>query len=528
MYDADDIIETTPTREPEAVRRYPKRNRKPRRSLLQSKEFGSTAKRDRTKSKIDAMDDIDDDEEFNSIDTIYSWYEWSDCKLAERYDKQRNFFPQPGPSNLNYYEDDDLTGYYRPVSKSKVTKSPSTTSKQKQVTIETPTSGRSLRSSKAATPSSGTRAKRVANGLDSHASSENSDWENEIHVQSFYEQSFVQNVPSDLDRTPACRNSPISNGSTCNKHNSDETVSALNRTISTPVISEFLANLKNSSSEVKPRRKRNADACTIKPIDNAPNRNDAKQLLDKHKLPMMVHPTPFYSDPNDVVVDNSKKEVGHTVLQLAGNAVNDCEAFNSQLNVLGMDKWQALITKGSLRNAHNTRNNKPIGNEHMVRRRLARDKSVRITPKEGPPSNETVRNWCDVRRKVYGKTRSTIPLATENGNGAHDENPVKLRRKEATTTRNQSNNCIKNNGHKQNAPSKDALIEGLLANKEITVRVTRLRKKADESNKVYVIDSSDDDRTDNVDRDDDNDIIWLDDVVPTKCPTIGKLVRYLE
>lgn len=129
--DDDDIIETTP----EPVRRYPKRNRTPRQYLLRS-EMPTAAKKRKFKPQPS--------NEGNKIDSIYSWYEWSDCEIAKRYDEERNFFPQPGPSNLNYYEDDNL----RPIEPSKVAKTPTTKSILKRKghrTFDTGDRKRSLR-----------------------------------------------------------------------------------------------------------------------------------------------------------------------------------------------------------------------------------------------------------------------------------------------------------------------------------------------------------------------------------------------
>lgn len=479
----------------------------------------------------------------NKIDSLYSWYKWSDCEIAKRYDEERNFYPQPGPSNLNYYEDDDLTGYYRPVEPSKIAKTPTTKSTQKRrghQTFDTGDRRRSLRKTKLRTLNEEeAESSPIMNGSPG-SGDEDSDWENDIHVQSFYEQSFVQKTPESCD-------SPISNGSMCNgqsvngKNRNRKQETSQNTPLSTPVMSKLLENLKNSSSEVKTRRKRNADACTIRPSEKAPDHRAVKKLLNSDEFPSVVHPVPYYSDPNDIIAENAKKEVGHTVLQLKGNAVNDCEEFKSQLDVLGMTKWQGLAAKVSVRSSQRIRDSKMLVNENSVRKCLARKRGVRITPKETPPSKKLVQDWLNIRSKTYQTRRSSARLKSIRGDGDHEDSPVKVRREKPISILNQSvdsieindedengediqSNCLKNNN------INDRLVKGLLANTQITVRITKRPTKQipnSQPNNIHlndIIDISTDDDC----NDDNDDVVCLDKKIPSKNHNFGKLVCFEE
>lgn len=528
--DDDEIIETTPERVQEPLRRYPKRNRVPRRRDWLKSDVPHSVKKAKFKPQP-----TNDEEGLCKIDLVYSWYKWSDCKLAERYDKERKFYPQPGPSHLNYYEDDDLTGYYRPITNIKTAKTPQTTSVQKRKTrglIES-IQKRSLRSAKRQQKDEATAENC------SQASSENSDWENDIHVQSFYEQSFVQ-------KSPEAGDSPISNGhAQSSKHKHDETE------ISSPILSKLLDNLKNASSESKPKRKCRADACTIRPNDSAPTHRDVKKLLNANEFPEVIHPIPFYSDPNDVIAESSKKEVGHTVLQLTGNGVNDCEEFTSQLNVFGLNKWQSIVANMSVRSSERIRENKLLENQNLVRKSLARKTGIQITPKEFPPSKKLVEKWLKRRSKSNGIKRTSARLKSINIRAIQIDSPERVRREKPISVLNESDVCIEidddddgddddievepnstqkkyNNNHGDVKEITKKIINGLLANKELTVTSKRLTKPTSPSQlNGIAIDCNDHDEADD-DDDDEDDVICLDDDddddLPINKQSVGKLV----
>ncbi|XP_055316014.1 DNA polymerase zeta catalytic subunit isoform X2 [Sitodiplosis mosellana] len=518
--DDDEVIETTPEREPETERRYPKRTRTTRISALARYQLAAGNKKVKKPRKRD-------DDELNKMDFWYSWYKWSDCELAKCYDEERNFFPQPGPSNLNYYEDDVITGYYRPLASKSTHKDneaaatsgdkagESTAKKRLNSTPPQRYSSQKVKVQKL------NDAKGDSPGLFSVYSpilSEDSEEENDIHVQSFYEQSIVANMATP---TQANGNAPDDDTFNVGEINS-QSESFANTTLSTPVISKFLENLKNSSSELKIQRvlrpRRQKDTCTIKPTVRAPHPNDAKRVLDSHEFPKAIHPVPFYSDPNDVIANNSKKEIGHTVLQLTGNAVADCDEFKSQLNVLGIGKWQRLIGMQAIRCSQRILDSRILNNETTIRKFLAKEKPVLIRPVYAPPTKENVRNWIDMRSKTKQKKRTSDQYSTMNGVHDDADSPEKIRREKAIAALYECDDEAA--AAAAVAPTTNGfdhdIMRVLRSNKDLTVllvskrtgKTNILKSHSDDENKIT--------RSDNSDDEDDNDVVCLDDPKPSK------------
>ncbi|XP_037034601.1 DNA polymerase zeta catalytic subunit isoform X2 [Bradysia coprophila] len=89
-------------------RRYPERIRRPPANIFASDD-GTSRPLLSTQSK-DKQDKKAKKKELQLEDM----YDWSDCKVAWEHDKKYNFFPEPGPSHINYYENVSLPGYYAP------------------------------------------------------------------------------------------------------------------------------------------------------------------------------------------------------------------------------------------------------------------------------------------------------------------------------------------------------------------------------------------------------------------------------
>lgn len=517
------------------MRRYPLRERKPRsdlQSFLTEHTPGAESKRKKPSTK--------NNEDLDKLDALYSWYKWSDCKLAKRYDKVRNFFPQPGPSNLNYYEDDDIVGYYQPVSDEKSKKKGVTQSNSlaasKKATTETaenkPTTPKT-RSQKRKNPQ---EESPIPKEFSWH--SDNSDWEDDIQIQSIYEQSFAEslnvtarNSPNAIPPTP-----PTPSSNQCEGNGSDtkktpkNTVSFLDQTIPTPVLSKFMENLKTAASNeanetyngdelMKSQQIRIVGQCKITPLEIAPHHSDIVNALDTHEIPKMTHPIPHYSDPNDVLADNSKKEVGHTILQLHGNAINDCEEFQSELNVSGLAKWQRYIVSPNctLRATRNN-NGKAIENAGKCRKFFAREQLTKITPSEIAPTHEQTIEWLKERttNNNNSKKRSSTLINDDNDDV---ENPAKIPRQNSVLNQINNNNQQKHsNDLKQNGNQEGDIVSKLLAKTELTVtRVTR----SNSSKKNQISQSTDANyeqkinnnnyKNQNDDDGDDNDVIILSD-----------------
>lgn len=473
------------------------RDRKPR-ADLQSFLTGPTAEPKRKKPRPQNTDDLD------KLDALYSWYTWSNCKLAQRYDEERNFFPQPGPSNLNYYEDDDIVGYYRPVGESKKKVTPhSNAASSKKLNAETKTPPK-------------TRGGRKRNGTQALSpipsellNSDNSDWEDDIQVQSIYEQSFAEHL--NMTQSPHNdANSPLPNHSQCNGYASKTPKTAasfMDTTISSPLLTKFMENVKLASkNEMNDQLMANHEIriigqCKITPLELAPTHNDVLNEFGTHNLPKMTHPTPFYSNPNDILAENAKKEIGHTVLQLYGNGIDDCEEFRSELSVDGLVKWQRAIPNGlRITRGNCTKTSEMAG---KFRKIFARERTTEIVASELPPSHSEAVEWLN-ERKTKKRASNDIDVV----------HPAKVQR--------QNSNHIKMNGvnHHANAngdEKRDVLGE-LLAKKGLTVtRITRSNKSKNsaipETTDTNRHPDADDDRADDHSEDD---VLCLSDNLPKK------------
>lgn len=491
----------------ETKRRYPKRDRKPRvafeiaHSVNADSEKKPKPKHKRSKDDDDYDDDGGDDLE--KMDFWYSWYEWSDCEISKQYDRERNFFPQPGPSTLNYYEDENLTGYYRPV----VNETPSTSRMRKRKNTTGSGSNR-----KAKIPKSAIKDFDANDPL-SPASSDNSDWENRIEVQSFYEQSFAQqNSATKFSRSPDVIVSPIPK---CSPHqNIDENSDPNDISISMPMMAKLLKNVLGTSTAEKPRKVlKRINSVTIKPVKRPTNHNETVQTMNEHNIPEAIHPIPFYSDPNDLIAGNKRKEIGNTILQLKGESVNDCEEFQSQMNVTGIHKWQHLVaTSFTSRNLRRVNNKTKIldGDMNAVRQTLTKDnKLIKIEPTSRAPTSKDSKKWL-VNRITLAKEKSNLS-ATDV------DSPVKVRREKATAVLQDSDddckiiddNILGLNGGKSEFHNNDH-VNRLLHNKNITLSVVSKSGK-----KEAVLSRPSDDDSD--------DVICLDDG-PVMIPTNGKHV----
>lgn len=539
-----------------ADRRYPKRERKPRTDLqaflTQPKPAVDSKKRKKSPNKND--DDLD------KLDALYSWYKWSNCKLAQQYDKERNFFPQPGPSNLNYYEDDDIVGYYRPVSddgKSKKKFVPRLTDPSSSPSPSLKKDATKTTVKKSTPPKTRGRKRNESKDMSPMAKddlwwhSDNSDWEDDIQIQSIYEQSLAESLKDSpnaiLPTPPSPPPPPSQNRRNRNESDTKKTpknmVSFLDQTIPTPVLSKFMENFKTAASNeahelnetnsqtMKRQQIRIIGQCKITPLEIAPHHSDVIDALDTHKIPKMIHPIPHYSDPNDLVADNSKKEIGNTILQLHGNAINDCEEFQSDLNVSGLAKWQRQITApyGRPRSTRQTNNSKAVEDAGKCRKFFAREQLTTITPSQFAPTHAKSIEWIRVH-KPNSKKRSSTSIKDDSDSG---ENPAKIQRQNLVLSQiiNNNNSQQKNsNDLKQKGSQERDIVSELLAKSELTVtRITRSNstkkpailqstdeneQNSDKSNNNYK--HQNDNSNGDADDGDDDDVIILSDNLPSK------------
>lgn len=483
----------------EFERRYPKRNRTQRIRYT-----------DGLASKIECDKKVKpkkkkDEKELNKMDFWYSWYKWSDCELARRYDEERGFFPQPGTSTLNYYENENLTGYYRPYVESTT---PQTIRKRRKLALNNSIPSRKMKSNKFECGQ--------LNETSSPPHSDNSDWENEIMVQSFYEQSFAQQrTPSNLRHSPDALVSPMSYSP-----NSDDG-DPKNVSLSTPMMAEFLKSVMNTSTDMKTCDKL-CDSITIKPNKKPERHNGVLDTMKTHDIPNVIHPIPHYSDPKDLIEDTSNKEIGNIVLQLKGNSLNDCDEFQSQANIVGIHNWQKFVvtnvTRGSKRIMNKNKNSDEL---NAIREQLANEtKSIRIQSVKRAPIHKDIQKWLNTRSKANEKNHNSIhtkPILID------DDSPMKCRREKASAVLQQSDdddveiieNDITKNVQKKQFRDDDQ-INRLLMNKNITLSVVS------KSGKKEIIKCDSDD-------DDDDDVICLDDQPSAKnksTSVVGFPIKY--
>lgn len=518
---ANEILESKSTVEPE--RRYPKRNR--------VKRFDVSA--ERTIGRDDKYYDNNYDSDENKLDALYSWYavssidscpwlchlnigrtiiliqffvslsiQWSECKLAFKYDKERDFYPQPGPSTVNYYEDEDIKGYHRPVLQK--TKG---SSKTIMTVVHTPAN-----QWKRARPISSPPSMKLARPKHSSDNeeaiihrtppkSDGSDWENDVHIQSFYEQSFcgMQNG-THTNGTNSVNSSPRINDSQNIDPNTGHTsrTSRTPRTPRTPRIgTQLLASTAIRNSIARKRKRENGVNGISAPDDCAPRRTHINGSLDAHEFPKEIHPKPYYSNRDDALAPNSKKEVGHNVLQLTGNSILDLNPSAGLTDSRNMAGWQkAAATNYIMRSRSNTnRNAIATGNQ---RKAMSTNKSLTVRPNGLAPTAPNVEQWLtqreSARERHQSPTRNVIII---------EESPVKLRREAPTCVlpENDDESALQSSVLRKSMDN--PVLSGILANKNLTVSV---RTKCGGRNVVvskpeeYVIDV-----------DSDDDVICVDD-----------------
>lgn len=372
-----DVVEPPP-----AERRYPQRNRKPRTDLTGtylSSLCGTEQKKPKHHPKKQ------NEEELDKLDLMYSSYAWSECKLAERYDKDRKFVPQPGPSTINYYENDIIDGYYKPITK------PTSRARRKRS------------NSNESNDANGKRAKTEENGvprdpLDTEYDYSESvyDYESDgIMVHSFYGQSFIQNTPIIEQDSPDMFVSPVT-------ENDD---GRANTTILTPMVQKFLETVVSDDNE----------KYMIRPQLDPPNKDDVNAEIKSNQILPIEHPTPYYSDPADIIPANAKKEIGQTVLRLRGRSTNDCEEFkSSNVNIIGLNEMKKQFGKNCAKADLN----------------ISSKRSIQIRPITEPPTLEAARAYLrEMHDSAQSKNNNNLS-SPDKANGKHssialEDSPVK-------------------------------------------------------------------------------------------------------
>uniref|UniRef100_A0A2M4B8C7 DNA polymerase zeta catalytic subunit n=1 Tax=Anopheles marajoara TaxID=58244 RepID=A0A2M4B8C7_9DIPT len=159
----------------------------------------------------------------------------------------------------------------------------------------------------------------------------------------------------------------------------------------------------------------------ITPSTTAPTYAEAVKAIETFEIPAVVNPTPFYSDPDDV---SGKKEVGHTVLHIPGNSLNDVAEFRSVVS--GLASLNSL-RYNNLKRIYGDDIHEVLGscpNADRMKELLVSDALVHITPSDLPPSCSDAKLW------ITAKCRSRQNEENPTVEAPEMDSPVKVKKAE--------------------------------------------------------------------------------------------------
>lgn len=289
---------------------------------------------------------------------------------------------------------------------------------------------------------------------------DSSDWENDLRMQSFYEQSF-----SEMATNVRMSNATIVNHSPMmNSQNIDPNVHTPRAPVTGRRLNTSINN--NTMSNTRERRRPKVDHDTsevIKPNKTAPTRSTINRSFDAHELPKLIHPKPFYSDRDDLLAHNARKEVGHNVLELTSNSICDLEAYNGLTDVCNLAKRQKIVADQlSMESRYGKL---PAQIERNPRKALALLRPVTIKPSGRVPMAPAINSWMSSR------TRARNPSPTIENVIVIDDSPVKLRREMPTCVLPESRDDLALQTRMLRKSEQDAALNGILENRNLTVSV---------------------------------------------------------
>ncbi|XP_065090214.1 DNA polymerase zeta catalytic subunit-like [Ochlerotatus camptorhynchus] len=151
-----------------------------------------------------------------------------------------------------------------------------------------------------------------------------------------------------------------------------------------------------------------------------PALEDALKAMQEFVIPQVVHQEPFYSNPADVT---GRKEVGHVVLNIGGNSLNDLEPFQSVMSELGSieqfryEKLSAIYGESLDRILGES----SCSDAGQMRELLASEQSVVIEPAAKAPPKREAKVWLKAIEKI--KTEETVPV--------EQDSPLKIKKMHA-------------------------------------------------------------------------------------------------
>lgn len=313
--------------------RYPKRERRPPARIILFEQSSYHARTATSKDKQEKKDKI------KSIQ-LEDLYDWSDCKVALEHDRKYNFFPEPGPSHINFYENVSLPGYYAPVSLDDTLLS--------------------------------VNFSKLNDGFNEFDST----------FQSLYDATmFTQNLTSQTAKSPE----PLFNISDPD----DELVTSTSFQVSTPI----LRNIKENFLLTSTVKSANRSSCVIiTPVTITPAQGPVLKDLINYDLPQVIAKGPFYSDFDDAT---HTKEVGHTILHIPTLA--ECEDFESSLVSTGLNAWRRNIYM----NIASMDSKEKVQNKSLddIREFFAVHKQIVTQPSRNAPTVKEAETWLRGKRQ---------------------------------------------------------------------------------------------------------------------------------
>uniref|UniRef100_A0A1Q3FV46 DNA polymerase zeta catalytic subunit n=3 Tax=Culex TaxID=53527 RepID=A0A1Q3FV46_CULTA len=206
--------------------------------------------------------------------------------------------------------------------------------------------------------------------------------ENDLNIKSFYEQTLVFD---DFDELGS---------------ESDVSLNEL----------KFSASVKDESAKI---------SVTLE--EKPPSFEDALEALQKFVIPQVINREPFYSNPDDVT---GRKEVGHIVLNIGGNSLNDLEEFKSVVPGLGsinQARYEKLssIYGEDLHEALGVSALRP--SSARLKELLATETPIAIHSAARPPSKHEAKVWLEAIKSIR------VEKETELG----QDSPIKIKKMQA-------------------------------------------------------------------------------------------------
>lgn len=153
------------------------------------------------------------------------------------------------------------------------------------------------------------------------------------------------------------------------------------------MIDDFESSVDESSNDFEPcveSSKVESFKCVIKPQLDPPT-PELEDLL-QNNISEAVNQIPFYGNPKDVT---DKKEVGHVILELHGNKLNDLEEFHGLISLSNsIYCFRVAHLKSDLGLADDL-----LKYSSHVRHFLSTEKLVTICPNEDPPNYLNAKSW---------------------------------------------------------------------------------------------------------------------------------------